>query len=470
MAHQDYIRPFVQLDRFAAARDLLSYPICSLYLDSSDLGCVARPSMDTRIATSCGCEPTPTTGRSTLLRGEAEGGRHSAQSPVADQPCAGGRDSLRQDRPRVDQFTPDLIARINEFSALTETAHAKPVLRVRSISGRRTSRLGPDQVRITFDTHLRHAVTPVFEVSHDGPGWCATPVPGTILEIKFTQSFPSWVATSHPDFRSAEAFSGEVLPVDDLCTQRRPLSRPDGGSPSQPLVESDVMGEFVQILNSSNRWFPDYSLEALVLSLLCAFVLAQAVAWVYTWTHTGLSYSRTFTQSLLLMSIVVTLVMYVIGNSIVTAFGLLGAMAIIRFRNVLKDTRDTVFIFFILLLGMATGTQRYGMAFVGTAAFVLVALYLFYTSFGTLGRFDGHLSLQLAKGGDDSELDRTLHRFCRSVKRLSLRQTGADDVAEYLFQIRFRDRRRRQEMMETLQSLGAVSNLSLVLTDEMSEV
>jgi hypothetical protein len=230
------------------------------------------------------------------------------------------------------------------------------------------------------------------------------------------------------------------------------------------------MGELVQILNTSNRWFPDYSLEALVLSLLCAFVLSQVVAWAYTWTHTGLSYSRTFTQSLLLMSIVVTLVMYVIGDSIITAFGLIGAMAIIRFRNVLKDTRDTVFIFFILLLGMATGTQRYGMAMVGTAAFVLVALYMFYTSFGTLGRFDGHLSLQLGKDGDDSELERTLHRFCRSVKRISLRQAGAENVAEYLFQIRFRDRQRRQDLMEALQSLGAVSNLSMVLTDEMSEV
>ena len=96
--------------------------------------------------------------------------------------------------PRADRFTPDLIARICEFSALTERAHARPVLRVRYLREAYES-TGPDQVRITFDTHLRHAVTPVYEVSHDGPGWCATPVTGTILEIKFTQTFPSWVAT-----------------------------------------------------------------------------------------------------------------------------------------------------------------------------------------------------------------------------------------------------------------------------------
>ena len=225
-----------------------------------------------------------------------------------------------------------------------------------------------------------------------------------------------------------------------------------------------------QIIDSSNRWFPDYSLDTLILSLLCAFVLAQGVAWVYTWTHSGLSYSRSFTQSLLLMGIVVTLVMFVIGNNIITAFGLIGAMAIIRFRNVLKDTRDTVFIFFVLLLGMATGTQRYGMAFVGTAVFVLVALYMSYTSFGTLGRFDGHLSFRISETKDRAALTRTLHRSCRMVKQISVRQTGIEDLVEYLFQIRFRDRDRRGELLDDLRTIRSVTDVSLLLRDEMSEV
>ena len=230
------------------------------------------------------------------------------------------------------------------------------------------------------------------------------------------------------------------------------------------------MGRFLEVLGSSNRWFPDYSLETMVLSLLMAFVLAQVVAWVYTWTHTGLSYSRAFTQSLMLMAVVVTLVMFVIGNNIITAFGLIGAMAIIRFRNVLKDTRDTVFVFFILILGMATGTQRYMTSIVGTAAFILLALYMHYTAFGTLRRFDGHLSLSLAGGGDENELTGLLRRFCRSIKRLSIRQSGSADSASYLFQIRLRDRRRQNELLDALRSLDAVGDVSLLLRDELSEV
>ena len=119
---------------------------------------------------------------------------------------------------------------------------------------------------------------------------------------------------------------------------------------------------FIEAIDASNRLNADYSVQSTILTLLLAFVLGQAIAWIYAWSHSGLSYSRTYTQSLVLMTIVVSLVMMVIGNSIVTAFGLLGALALIRFRNVLKDTRDTVFVFMSLVVGMSVGTQRFQLA------------------------------------------------------------------------------------------------------------
>jgi hypothetical protein len=230
------------------------------------------------------------------------------------------------------------------------------------------------------------------------------------------------------------------------------------------------MDWLTQVLDGSGRSVVDPSPESLLLSLLAAFVLGQLVAWIYVWTHSGVSYSRSFTQSLILMTMVVTLVMSVIGNSIITAFGLIGAMAIIRFRNVLKDTRDTVFVFFVLVLGIGTGTQRYVTSILGTLAFGLVALYLFHTSFGTLGRFDGHLSLRLARQGDERELNRAIEAFCRSVKRISVRRGGVEETSEYLFQVQLRDPRRGQEFLDGLRALPSVSDPALVLRDELLEV
>lgn len=218
---------------------------------------------------------------------------------------------------------------------------------------------------------------------------------------------------------------------------------------------------------------PDNSLSTMALSLLLAFVLGQLIAWVYLWTHGGLSYSRTFTQSLVLLTMVVSLVMFVIGNSIITAFGLIGALAIIRFRNVLKDTRDTVFVFFALVLGMALGSQRYQAAIMGAMALLLVTAYLHVTSFGTKGHFDGHLSYRMDSGqGTDSgalaALQLQLKRFCRRMKPISERRSGS--VAEYVYQVRLRDRARGGELLEALRAVPGVGEVTLVLRDELAEI
>jgi uncharacterized membrane protein YhiD involved in acid resistance len=228
---------------------------------------------------------------------------------------------------------------------------------------------------------------------------------------------------------------------------------------------------FLQALEASTRLDADYSIGATLLALLLAFVLGQLVAWTYSWTHSGLSYSRSFTQSLVLMTIVVALVMFVIGNSIVTAFGLLGALALIRFRNVLKDTRDTVFVFMSLVVGMAVGTQRYAVAIVGTLMLLLVVLYLNATAFGSLGRYDGYLTVRVrSAAAGRRESSGVLDKFCRAIRPISTRQSGEDEGAEYVYQIGLRDRQRSDELLRELRGIDGVLHASLVLRSELSEV
>ncbi|MFH0946056.1 MAG: DUF4956 domain-containing protein [Planctomycetota bacterium] len=224
-----------------------------------------------------------------------------------------------------------------------------------------------------------------------------------------------------------------------------------------------------ELFNDPSQARPEYGLNAMLLSLLTAFVLGQLIAWVYRRTHVGLSYSRSFTQSLVLINMVVATVMFVIGNSIVTAFGLIGALAIIRFRNVLKDTRDTVFVFFTLVLGMAIGSQRYLTATVGTLALLAAAVYLQYVAFGSCGMFHGHLSFRVEGNDLRSELfSPILERFCRRTSELSVRQGSG--MTEYVFQVHLRDRTRGDEMIRALESLGGLGAVSLALQDGLSEV
>ena len=229
------------------------------------------------------------------------------------------------------------------------------------------------------------------------------------------------------------------------------------------------METLTQLFQSGGSLTRELTLERMALSMLLALVLGQLIAWVYQRTHSGLSYSRSFTQSLVLLTMVVALVMFVIGDSIVTAFGLIGALAIIRFRNVLKDTRDTVFVFFTLVLGMAVGSQRYPEAILGTLALLLTTTYLHFVRFGTQGVFDGHLTFRLegVQQGEGAFLW-ILKRFCRKYATISVRR--GENVTEYIFQIRLRDPRRGEDLIRDLQGAGGVADVSLVLQDELSEV
>ncbi len=212
------------------------------------------------------------------------------------------------------------------------------------------------------------------------------------------------------------------------------------------------------------------AVESVVICVLLSLVLGQAIAWTYTTTHSGLSYSRSFTQSLVLLTVIVSLVMLVIGNNIITAFGLIGALAIIRFRNVLKDTRDTVFVFLTLVIGMAVGSEKYVTAISGTVATLLVMFYLHYTGFGTYGRFDGHLSFAAPRGGPDAGHFRVIENVCRSFRRVSLRQTAGGETEEYVFEVRLRRGSESRDMVERLGGVPGVRNVSLVLRDDLSEV
>ncbi len=216
--------------------------------------------------------------------------------------------------------------------------------------------------------------------------------------------------------------------------------------------------------------FSDPALMDAVYGLVLAFVLGQAAAWMYVYTHTGLSYSRAFVQSIVILTVVLSLGMMIIGNNIAIAFGLIGALAVIRFRNILKDTRDTAFIFFTLVSGLATGTGRHALAVLGTAVFLVVVLYLHWTQFGSRDTSDAFLRFRLAAetiGG--APIQDVLLRHCRRSTLVSERFAEAGD-GEIAYRLVLRNPRRASEMVNELKAVSGVSQVSFVLHEEQSEV
>ncbi|MFC1764111.1 DUF4956 domain-containing protein [Planctomycetota bacterium] len=214
-----------------------------------------------------------------------------------------------------------------------------------------------------------------------------------------------------------------------------------------------------------------FDFTGVILSLLLAFVLGQLLAWVYFATHSGLSYSKSFVQSLIVITVVVAMVMSVIANSIITAVGLMGALAIVRFRNIIRDTRDIAFIFASLVIGMATGAHKYGTAIMGTVFISLIMVYLHYTDFGSHEPHNGFLRFTLKGPFDPNHaVMKTLSRFCNSYTLLSRQDTGFGDTVEYAYQLLVRSTARNESMLAELENVEGVESINLTMQEKLLEV
>jgi hypothetical protein len=218
----------------------------------------------------------------------------------------------------------------------------------------------------------------------------------------------------------------------------------------------------------------DYSssplpLPLMLLGVLLAFATGMVVAWVYIFTHSGLSYSRSFVSSLIIIPVVVTLVMMVMSNNLVTAFGLMAVFAMVRFRNILRDTLDTSHILCCIVVGMACGTQKFTTAIVACLATSAIMIFLWWTSFGTRLRYDAILNLRWERPmAEIDDLLAMLSRHGRGVQRASERG-GGDGATDLSFRLLLRDPSRLDDLLRELQPLPGVSRLTGLRAQDESE-
>ncbi|HDQ73991.1 MAG TPA: DUF4956 domain-containing protein [Chloroflexi bacterium] len=114
----------------------------------------------------------------------------------------------------------------------------------------------------------------------------------------------------------------------------------------------------------------------IITKVTIAFLCGLLISFFYRQTHKGLHYSTNFNTALIALAMITTVVITVIGNNLARAFGLVGALSIIRFRTAIKDMHDIVFIFFSLALGMASGVGLHLSAILGCILIGVVLLTL----------------------------------------------------------------------------------------------
>jgi hypothetical protein len=198
-------------------------------------------------------------------------------------------------------------------------------------------------------------------------------------------------------------------------------------------------------------------------AFLWAFVLGSLVAITHKLTFTGDHYPKNFFQSLVLGSLVTTLVMMAIGDSLARGLGVFGAMAIIRFRTRIADPRDVLFLFAALSTGLAIGVYGFTISFIGTLLFCGAAFLLHISPFKS---FTQNHNLFFALR-DSKNLDLVIpiiREYCVEWRQMNI-QLDKENLMRYQFGVSLKKNADSVRMIESLKSVNGISQLKLSVNE-----
>jgi uncharacterized membrane protein YhiD involved in acid resistance len=156
-----------------------------------------------------------------------------------------------------------------------------------------------------------------------------------------------------------------------------------------------------------------------------------------------------------------------IGNNLARAFGLVGAMSIIRFRTAVKDTQDIIFIFFSLAIGMTAGVGLHALAIVGTLFIGLVSVLLAKTDFVTHSKKDFLLQFNFdGNTGSTKNYEDVMNKYCKRIKLINVRSLGPDGQIEMSFHINFKSQSQSMTFISKLNQVKGLSRVNLFFDEE----
>ena len=215
-----------------------------------------------------------------------------------------------------------------------------------------------------------------------------------------------------------------------------------------------------QLVEAMNGVF-NYSPIEVVFNSLVAFVLGLIIAYVYKKTHQGLSYSQSFVLTIIFVTIIIGFVMMVIGNSLARAFALVGALSIIRFRTVVKDTKDTAYVFMALAVGMGAGTGNYFIAVYATFFMSAVAWILYKFNFGVQRSSDFILRFYLDKSKEENSIA-FINKNSNNNALLHMEPSGNGDRLYMTYDISLKEEVEMNDFLSGFSKLEGISEVVLV--------
>lgn len=208
--------------------------------------------------------------------------------------------------------------------------------------------------------------------------------------------------------------------------------------------------------------------ENIFINIAIAAVIGLVVYLSYHLSHTGTVYSKKFNVSLLSMAVLTATVVTVISDNIALSLGMVGALSIVRFRTAIKDSRDTIYIFWAIIVGICCGVGDYIIAAAGTAIVFVLLLIL-----GRIKNDNRMLVIIRASRSKERDIQAILFSYFNRKAQLRVENT-TEETVEFIYEVSKKmmdqaNKRQEKELTELLYDLGGVEYVNIVTqNDEVS--
>lgn len=201
----------------------------------------------------------------------------------------------------------------------------------------------------------------------------------------------------------------------------------------------------------------EYGVKRTLIILLCGLAVGLIIYLTYYISSEKIAYNRKFNWSLVIMHLITVIVMMMISSNIAVSLGMVGAPSIVRFRTAVKDSRDTMFIFWAMAEGLCVSSQNWRMTFTSV---LFIAAVLIISS-GVPGVRNKYL---LIVNGEGKPIDRRLfeEKLKPYVTGFRVRTANKDaDHEEMICEIRTRGEV-NLDVLDALLSVPGVASVNWV--------
>lgn len=211
----------------------------------------------------------------------------------------------------------------------------------------------------------------------------------------------------------------------------------------------------------------DMTWKQILMNITLAAVIGFFIFVSYSISHRGAIYSRKFNASLVILTVLTATVMTVIGNNIALSLGMVGALSIVRFRTAIKDSRDTVYIFWTIIVGICCGVGDYLVAGIGSTVTFLVILVL-----GCIKSDNRMLIIIRAARSKQSVIKAQIYKIFGLKATLRVENT-TEETVELIYEITQNTLRKAEkhtrDITSAVYALGNIEYVNLIMqNDEIS--